>query len=109
MIQRNLRYGREQKLWTTKYTWVIDPSILPDTHPLAYSTLKSTERKLCKDLFRTETYHSPIDDMIKCQVARKLTADELKLWQGPVFYLLYLAVPSPKSQSTPVRIVFNSR
>ena len=108
MIRTNLRYDQEKKLWTTKYPWVIDPSVLPDNYPSAYSTLKSTERKLRKDLSWAETYHSQINDMVNRQVAEKLTTEELHTWDGPVFYLSHLAVPNPKSQSTPVRIVFNS-
>ena len=47
-------------------------------------------------------------DMEDRQVARKLTPQELKEWKGPVFYIAHLAVVNPRSNSTPVRIVFNS-
>ena len=47
-------------------------------------------------------------DMDDRQVARKLTPQELKEWKGPVFYIAHLAVVNPRSNSTPVRIVFNS-
>ncbi len=47
-------------------------------------------------------------DMVDRQVARKLTPEELKEWKGPMFYIAHLAVINPRSNSTPVRIVFNS-
>ena len=47
-------------------------------------------------------------DMENRQVARKLTPQELKEWKGPVVYIAHLAVVNPRSNSTPVRIVFNS-
>ena len=46
--------------------------------------------------------------MISRKVARKLTQDEISQWKGPVYYISHLAVQNPKSESTPVRIVFNS-
>ena len=46
--------------------------------------------------------------MIERGVARKLTSKEIEEWQGHVFYICHLAVKSPKSNSTPIRIVFNS-
>ena len=42
------------------------------------------------------------------RVAHKLTPQELKDWKGPVFHISHLAVVNPRSNSTPVRIVFNS-
>ena len=47
-------------------------------------------------------------DMLDRHVARKLSPKELEEWKGPVFYILHLAVVNPRSNSTPVRIVFNS-
>ena len=47
-------------------------------------------------------------DMVARGVARKLTEKELSEWSGPRFYVSHLAVNNPKSQTTPVRIVFNS-
>ena len=40
--------------------------------------------------------------------ARKLTNEEMSEWNCPIFYLSHLAVEQPKSQMTPVRILFNS-
>ncbi|XP_067940663.1 uncharacterized protein [Watersipora subatra] len=46
-------------------------------------------------------------DMVDCGVAKKLSDSDLKSWTGPRFYISHLAVLSPKSKTTCVRIVFN--
>ena len=40
--------------------------------------------------------------------SRKLTADEINKYQGPVHYVSHHAVVRPEKKSTPIRIVFNS-
>ena len=45
--------------------------------------------------------------MVERGVARKLSEREMMDWPGAVFYISHLAVQNPKSESTPVRIVFN--
>ena len=49
-----------------------------------------------------------MQDMVQRGVARKLSSQELKNWTGPEFYISHLAVVNPRSNSTPVRIVFIS-
>ena len=46
--------------------------------------------------------------MFKRGVARKLTHDESQNYVGPVDYIAHHAVVKPESESTPVRIVFDS-
>ena len=108
MIRANLKYQDNGKYWTTSYPWLVDPMTLPNNFSAAYATLKSTERSLAKDPKWASSYSDQIHDMLDRKVARKLTADDINQWQGPEFYISHLAVASPKSNSTPVRIVFNS-
>ena len=49
-----------------------------------------------------------LEDLLDGSVARKLSEEEIQKWFGPLFYISHLAVVKPKSNSTPVRIVFNS-
>ena len=49
-----------------------------------------------------------MEDMLDRGVAKKLSEEEVHKWSGPLFYISHLAVVNPKSNSTPVRIVFNS-
>ena len=108
MIRSNLKYDEQIQCWKTSYPWLVDPSSLPDSYSTAFATLRSTESILKKDPVWAEKYCGQIQDMLDRGVARKLTPDEIESWQGPKFYISHLAVRNPKSQSTPVRIVFNS-
>ena len=49
-----------------------------------------------------------MEDMLDGSVVRKLSEEEIQKWFGLLFYISHLAVVKPKSNSTPVRIVFNS-
>ena len=108
MIQEGLEYDAEQRCWITSYPWLKDPSQLPDNYQTVLGTLRSTERRLEKDKVCADAFEEQIQDMLKRGVARRLTAEELAEWNGPKFYLSPLVVYNPKSNSTPVRAVFNS-
>lgn len=108
LIQRNLKYDKLNECWITDYPWIMDPRKLPDNFRAAYATLKSTERTLLKDDKWSETYMEQVQDMVNRKVARKLTDSEISSWKGPCFYLSTLAVSNPRSNTTPVRMVFNS-
>jgi len=108
LIQDNLKYSEAETCWYTSYPWLVDPCQLPDNYQVALATLGSTERTLFKEPQWALKYREQIDDMLQRGVARKLTAEELDSWEGPKFYISHLAVCNPKSQTTPVRIVFNS-
>ena len=108
MIQENLEYDEVNQRWITSYPWLVDPQRLPDNYHTALATLERTERTHKKDDQWARTYKSQMDDMVDRGVARKLSSEEVKSWNGPVFYISHLAVVNPHSNSTPVRIVFNS-
>jgi len=108
LIQDNLTYNESESCWYTRYPWLVDPGQLPDNYHVALATLRSTEATLLKDPQWASKYKEQIDDMLQRGVARKLSPVEISSWEGPRFYISHLAVSNPKSQSTPVRIVFNS-
>ena len=107
-IQSCLKYDSENGFWVASYPWTVDPRALPNNYPAAYSTLCRTEKTLARDPAWMATYQLQIEDHIARGVARKLSPDELRQWDGPVFYLSHMAIEQPKSESTPVRLVFNS-
>ena len=83
--------------------------LLPDNCPTCLATLKSTENNLQKRGSEwAKIYCNQVQDMVVRRVARNLSDKELEDWQGPVYYIRHLAVENPKSNFTPVRIVFNS-
>ena len=108
LIQSKMRYLADPGRWITGYPWVVPPESLPDNYVAAYSTLCRTERTLARDPAWQATYQLQIEDHLARGVARKLTPEEIAAWDGPVFYLSHMALEQPKSESTPVRLVFNS-
>ena len=85
-----------------------DPATIPDNYGLALTTLQKTERTLCKDEQWAATYRQQMADMVERGFARKLSDKEKQDWRGPKFYIYHLAISNPRSQSTRVRIGFNS-
>ena len=71
-------------------------------------SLLSTERMLTKNEEWGRTYSKQIQDMLDRGVARYVSPAELKEYSGVVNYLPHLAVKNPKSQTTPVRIVYDA-
>ena len=108
MIEENLTYDNGNQCWITSYPWLIDPHTLPNNYQTAYATLQRIEKTLSRDDKWADTYREQIHDIVERGVARKLSPQELKNWTSPAFYISHLAVVNPRSNSTPVRIVFNS-
>ena len=94
--------------WYTSYPWIVDPKLLPNNYAGAFATLKNTEKQLLKDPGWAATYKAQIQDLIDRGVARVLTDQEMSNWDGPVFYISHMCVEQPWSESTPVRVVWNS-
>ena len=108
MIRTNMEYVKDKKHWVTSYPWLVDPSELLDNHASALATLQSTEKSLSMDSEEAASYRGQIQDMVNRGAARNLTSEESEQWQGPKFYICHLALMNPKSNNTPVCIVFNS-
>ena len=108
LIERNLSFDDQNNVWTANYPWIKDPSNLPDNKSIAIKMLESTEKRLLKNPDHAKIYQEQIQDMISRNVARKLTAEEINSYDGPVHYIAHHEVLRPESKSTPVRIVFNS-
>ena len=108
LINSQLKYDAENQCWVAGYPWICDPKLLPNNYVAALATLRNTEKRLNLEPEWGDKYAEQIADMEERNVARKLTNEEMSEWNGPIFYLSHLAVEQPKSQTTPVRIVFNS-
>ena len=93
--------------WLSRYPWLKDPEELPNNYGAALSMLKSLEHRLNKSK-RHLVYQEQIRDMLNRGVAERVTEEELAAYRGPVYYLSHHDVLKPDSESTPVRIVFNS-
>lgn len=109
LITQGLTHDSISNRWTASYPWIRSPKALPNNFSACLGRLKATEKRLAKrgDAYVT-AYNDQICDMVERGVARKLTGDEMKNYQGPVHYLPHHEVLKPESKSTPMRIVFNS-
>ncbi|XP_037773212.1 uncharacterized protein LOC119568872 [Penaeus monodon] len=109
LIEEGLLYNEEQKCWLVKYPWLRDPMHLKDNIKVANARLKTTENRLKKlGNEYAMKYQREIEDMIDRGVARKLNKEEIQEYKGPVHYIHHHEVLKPESNSTPIRIVFNS-
>ena len=109
LIKEGLRYDGCKKKWSVKYPWLKDPALLPNNENMAVTRLKNTENRLEKlGPAYAQMYQDQFKDMIERGVARKLSNEEMKSYNGPVYYLTHHEVLKPESISTPCRIVFNS-
>ena len=106
LIENNLVYKEDH--WEAQYPWIRDPNNLPDNYTAAMGMLQVTEKRLSKNTEHAKVYKAQIDDMADRGVARMLTVDEQKNYNGPVHYIGHHEVFKPDSKSTPCRIVFNS-
>lgn len=98
----------EGNRWQISYPWKKDASLLPNNYDQVLKKLESTEQRLRKNTQHAESYDKQIKEMEEMRFARKLTQEELKSYNGPVYYISHHAVVRPEKKSTPVRIVFNS-
>ena len=107
MIEDNLVYDEEEKCWIASYPYLFPRETLRGTREIALKSMLATERSLLRN-GNGQVYNQQKRDMIECGVARRIPAEELAAYHGPVNYLPHLAAFNPKSQSTPVRICFDA-
>ena len=81
---------------------------LKDNRSSAYQIRLSIEKCLSKNPIQAKVYCEQIIDMINRGVARKLTENGMRSYNGPVHYISHHEVLKPESPSTPSRIEFNS-
>ena len=108
LIERNLVYDHTEKKWRTSYPWIREPKLLPNNRCIAVATVKPTETLLSRNKNHAQLYRRQINDMIERNVVPKVSAEELRQYKGPKYYIAHHAVMKPESKTTPCRIVFNS-
>ena len=108
LIEEGLEFDHKNKRWSPSYPWTKDPAFLPHNRYIACATLKATEKRLSKNLLRAQLYSGHIHDMLERKAPRLVDEEELKSYKGPKFYISHQDVLKPESNSTALRIVFNS-
>ena len=111
MIQKLLRFDEKQKHFVTACPWKTPLAQLdiPNNREAVYRSLIALERKLKKNPEHWDLYIKKFDDLQDRNFIRKITDAELKNWKGKYMYLSQMAIMSPDSNSTPLRIVFDSK
>ena len=89
-----------------KYQFEKDPRSLPNNRGTAVKIAEKLERRLM-DAGHLEYYNQEFLKIFERGAAVKLSAEEIKSWQGPVNYISHHGVEQD-SVSTPLRIVTNS-
>ena len=107
MIESNREHNGDH--WETTYPWIEDPALLIDNRRAAEAILRSTERRIMKNDILQDTFNTQMKDLVERGVARKLSDDEMKEYDGPVYYLSSHEVVKKESTSTPFRIVFSAK
>ena len=97
-IDDNLRYLEEKKKWQASYPWIRDPAELPNNRCAALARLRSTERRLSKDIQHATLYKRQIQDMINRGVSRRVSTREIDEYNGPIHYISHHAVLKPESK-----------
>lgn len=117
MIEQGFTFDEVKKVWVGKYPWIKNPARLPNKYPSASGRIKATEKRLTNlGAEHCKLYQNQIDEMIAKGIARKITRAERESYIGPVresyigpvHYIHHHEVMKPNSQSTPMRIVFDS-
>ncbi|KAF1394915.1 hypothetical protein PFLUV_G00006080 [Perca fluviatilis] len=94
--------------WDAAYPWKVSPAILPDNRRAVEAAFKNTEARLAREPLWKAAYGEQIREMVSRGAAIELMEEEIKGWDGPIWYISHLVAPNPHSSSTPVRIVWNS-
>ena len=109
LIKEGLSYDHVDQKWSCKYPWIKDPYLLPNNYSLASAMLNSLEKRLIKSgKDYCDAYQNEMVSNIERGVFRKLSIEDMRNYKDPIFYIPHTEVLKPESESTPLRIVFNS-
>ena len=91
--------------WEAKYPYIVSPTQLPRNYNAVKAVLFSSLRRLKRDVEWETIYASQISEMVDRKAAKKLTDEEIKSWDGPVWYVAHQIAPNSMSKTTLCRLV----
>ncbi|KAL4006302.1 alcohol-forming fatty acyl-CoA reductase [Sarotherodon galilaeus] len=94
--------------WDAKYPWKEDPVTLPNNRKAVEATFLKSEKRLEKDPLWKAAYAKQVRDMLARGAAIQLSQTVLNEWKGAVWWINHLMAPNPHSNTTPVRLVWDS-
>ena len=112
ILRKGIRFDEKKGHYVASYPWIkpLWQLALPDNREAVYRSLIATENKLRKNLDHWKQYHKKIKSILDNNFARRVSEQELREWgDRPKFYNAQMAVISPDSNSTPLRIVFDNK
>ncbi|XP_074648990.1 uncharacterized protein LOC141904310 [Tubulanus polymorphus] len=93
--------------WQIPLPWKKDPNQLLDNYYQAFAKLRGLEQRLQKSPKLAEIYNEQVEQLVKSGSAKKMTAEEIENYRGPVHYMSHHAVVRPDKPTHPCRMVFN--
>ncbi|CAI5658447.1 unnamed protein product [Oreochromis niloticus] len=94
--------------WDAKYPWKEDPATLPNNRKAVEATFLKSEKRLEKDPLWKAAYAKQVRDMLARGAVIQLSQTVLDEWKGAVWWINHLMAPNPHSNTTPVRLVWDS-
>ena len=96
------------KAMDSKISMDKNPYDLPNNFTYVFGQLQSLEKRLKKSPAEYSKLYDgeQMNDMVKRNVARKLTDTEILEYSGPVHYIPHHGVTKTSASSTPLRVVF---
>ena len=107
VIRANTHLDPITNQWTTTYPFHTDPHVLEDNKEQAIGIMKKQEKRLLKDKPIASKYCKEFQSFIDRKILVLITEEEMKNYNGPVFYVSAHEVLKEDSSSTPVRLVIN--
>ena len=105
-IEKGLTLDTVNKVWTSKYPYKQDPSILRNNYCQAVACMKSLEKRLLKNN-NMEKFNEQFKDAVDRQVFVEIKEDEE--YDGPVNYITMTeAFKDGEGVTTPLRLCMNS-
>ena len=108
VIEKGLTLDPVAKVWTAKYPYATDPSVLKNNYGQALACMISTEKRLKKNK-QLEQYNKQFEDAVERGVFEEVKEEDVNSYEGPVNYITITeAFKSGEHATTPIRLCMNS-
>ena len=108
VIEDGLTLDPVKKIWTAKYPFSTDPSILKNNYSQAMACMLSLEKRLDKTK-QMPQFNEQFQDAVDRGVFREISREEADRYKGPVNYVTITEAYKEGDQvTTPLRLCMNS-
>ena len=106
-VEKEMKLDPEQQILRAQYPWKPCAYKMTDNYVQALKVQSSIEKRQLRDGRHAE-YVEEFGKLVEKGALRRLTVEEMRLWEGPVNYNALFSVYKESSVSTKTRIVSNS-